>query len=75
MRYTADYYVYARGYYDGRAKGAGETPLDWMTPEEVGIYAEGYDRGVADYCKFDEPEQPVTCNVSGDISQYDKGVI
>lgn len=50
-------YIYARGYYDGRATGAGETPLDWMTPEEAHIYATGYDRGVADYCEFDEEKQ------------------
>ena len=49
-------YVYARGYFDGRANGSGNTPLDWMTPEEVGIYAEGYDRGVSDYCQIDNPE-------------------
>lgn len=49
-------YVYARGYYDGRAKGDDETQLDWMTPEEVGIYANGYDRGVSDYHNYDEPK-------------------
>ena len=47
-------YVYARGYFDGRANGYENTPLDWMTPEEVGIYGHGYDCGVADYCEFDE---------------------
>ena len=47
-------YVYARGYFDGRANGW--TDIEWMTPEEVGIYAEGYDRGVTDYCQYDEPE-------------------
>lgn len=49
-------YVYARGYYDGRASGATQTDLDWMTPEEVGIYGAGYDRGVTDYCQYDDPE-------------------
>lgn len=47
-------YIYARGYYDGRVNGYESTDLDWMTPEEVGIYARGYDRGVADFCEFDE---------------------
>lgn len=46
-------YIYARGYYDGRVNGCEETDLDWMTPEEVGIYAKGYDRGVADFEDFD----------------------
>ena len=49
-------YVYARGYYDGRAEGAIQTELDWMTPEEAGIYGAGYDKGVADYCEYDEPK-------------------
>ena len=49
-------YVYARGYYDGRAEGARNTELDWMTPEEVGIYGAGYDRGITDYCEYDEPQ-------------------
>lgn len=40
-------YVYARGYFDGRVNST--TTLDWMTPKEVGIYAEGYDRGVSDH--------------------------
>ena len=47
-------YVYARGYFDGRANGSREMNLDWMTPEEVGIYGEGYDKGVTDYCNLDE---------------------
>lgn len=47
-------YVFARGYFDGRANGNKETPLDWMTPEEVGIYGAGYDRGISDFCEFDE---------------------
>ena len=55
---SSDYdlaYIYARGYYDGRVNGYEQTPLDWMTPEEVGIYASGYDRGVADFEEFGEP--------------------
>ena len=45
-------YVYARGYYDGRVNGY-EADLEWMTPEEVALYAQGYDRGVADFEEFD----------------------
>ncbi len=52
--YDGSMYVYARGYYDGRANDTRETNLDWMTPEEVGIYAEGYDRGVSDHSRFDK---------------------
>lgn len=47
-------YVYARGYHDGRVKGWCDTEIEWMTPEEVGVYAQGYDKGVADYCDLDE---------------------
>ena len=46
-------YVYARGYFDGRVNGYEDTDLDWMTPEEVGIYAQGYDKGVADFSDLD----------------------
>ena len=48
-------YVYARGYHDGRANGC-QTDLEWMTPEEVGIYGRGYDKGVSDYQEYDEPK-------------------
>jgi hypothetical protein len=77
-------YVYARGYFDGRSNGVRETNLDWMTPEEVGIYSNGYDRGVTDYCELDEPEVTdqkaalegyLTCNVSGDVSQCKKEAV
>lgn len=47
-------YVYARGYHDGRVNGW--TDLEWMTPEEVGIYGRGYDKGVLDYNQYDEPK-------------------
>lgn len=47
-------YIYARGYFDGRVNGYEGTDLDWMTPEEVGIYARGYDRGVADFEQYGE---------------------
>lgn len=47
-------YVYARGYFDGRVNGYEATDLDWMIPEEVGVYEQGYDKGVADYCDLDE---------------------
>jgi hypothetical protein len=56
MNYTIAY-TYALGYFDGRANGYENTPLDWMNAEEAGIYGRGYDRGVSDYCEFDEGKQ------------------
>ncbi len=47
-------YVYARGYYDGRTKGWCDTPIEWMNDTEKHTYNEGFDKGVADYCEFDE---------------------
>ena len=47
-------YLYARGYFDGRANAFKITSLHWMTPEEVAIYGRGYDKGIADYNKLDE---------------------
>jgi len=49
---SAEMYWYARGYYDGRAKGV----------ESEGFllhryaYRAGYDKGVADYCEYDLDE-------------------
>lgn len=42
-------YWYARGYYDGRAKGNNEPPIA-RPPIAAHAYKTGYDRGVADYC-------------------------
>ena len=47
-------YIYARGYYEGRANGDWREELTWMTPEEVAIFGQGYDRGVVDYHNYDE---------------------
>ena len=56
MNYTIAY-TYARGYYDGRAKGE-EAPLpNWFNDEERHAYRSGYERGVSDYCEFDEGDQ------------------
>lgn len=56
MNYTI-HYVYARGYYDGRTHGYEESLQEWFTDEERSAYMEGYDRGVSDYCEFDEEKQ------------------
>lgn len=51
MSSTEEMYVYAIGYYDGRA--VGHKRPDDMRP--VGAFAfrykEGYERGVSDYCE------------------------
>jgi hypothetical protein len=47
-------YTYARGYYDGRAYGNCESPVEWMTDAEKHAYNMGYDRGVMDYHSYDE---------------------
>lgn len=50
-------YWYARGYYDGRRAGVEGRP-DNLTDEEEQSYSEGYERGVADFCEYDERKQP-----------------
>lgn len=47
-------YVYARGYFDGRAQGYTDMDKDWMTDQEKEVFEEGFQRGVSDYCEFDE---------------------
>ena len=49
-------YIYARGYFDGRTNDSIDTPLDWMTPEEVGIYGTGYNKGIDDFEKLEGAE-------------------
>jgi hypothetical protein len=54
------FYAYARGYNDGRHKGA-EDDSPWFTqnidPEIRRKYREGYERGVADFCEDTYPEE------------------
>lgn len=47
-------YVYALGYYDGRALGVGQ--FHRYADEERSAYKAGYDRGVADYCATEAEE-------------------
>ena len=56
MNYTIAY-TYARGYYDGRTHGYEASLQEWFNEEERAAYLEGYDRGVSDYCEFDEGKQ------------------
>ena len=50
------YYAYAQGYYAGRANGVEE---DWPQMSELcrSSYKEGYEQGVADYCRFELKEE------------------
>ena len=43
-------YVYARGYYDGRAN-CKIADLSWMTDEERNIYGRGFNAGIDDFNK------------------------
>lgn len=45
-------YSYAVGYYDGRAEGVYNNPYE--DREMSHAYKMGYDRGVADYCHYEE---------------------
>jgi hypothetical protein len=45
-------YAYAIGYYDGRAEGVYNNPYE--DKEMAHNYKIGYDRGVADYCHYEE---------------------
>lgn len=45
-------YEYARGYYDGRAEGVYNNPYE--DSEMSYRYKLGYDKGVADFCQYDE---------------------
>lgn len=45
-------YEYARGYYDGRAEGVYNNPYE--DSEMSHRYKLGYDKGVADFCQYDE---------------------
>ena len=56
MNYTIAY-TYARGYYDGRTHGYEASLQKWFNEEERAAYLEGYDKGVTDYCEYDEGKQ------------------
>lgn len=43
--------AFAIGYYDGRKDGVENNRFEGAMR---GFYQQGYDRGVADYCEFDE---------------------
>lgn len=45
-------YAYAIGYYDGRAEGVDNNPYE--DSELKHSYRLGYDKGVADYCHYEE---------------------
>ena len=45
-------YAYAVGYYDGRAEGVYNNPYE--DKEMNHSYKLGYDRGVADFCHYEE---------------------
>lgn len=45
-------YEYAKGYFDGRAEGIYNNPYE--DSEKHHHYKLGYDRGVADYCHYNE---------------------
>jgi hypothetical protein len=47
-------YSYAVGYYDGRAEGVYNNPYE--DREMSHAYKMGYDKGVADYCHYEEVE-------------------
>lgn len=50
-------YAYALGYYAARALGCYDCPF--KDDAERHAYQQGYDRGMADWAEFDEPdEQP-----------------
>ena len=50
-------YTYARGYFDGRTYGYEASLQEWFNEEERAAYLEGYDKGVTDYCEYDEGKQ------------------
>ena len=50
-------YVFARGYYEGRANGDWKDDLSWMTQDEIVMFGRGYDRGVSDYHSYDEEKR------------------
>lgn len=52
---TRTLYWYARGYYDGRSIGVGDEDLTEYTEADRQAYKDGYDRGVTDYCEYDDP--------------------
>ena len=54
---TRTLYWYARGYYDGRRFGYYYDDSDLMNYAEADrqAYKDGYDRGVEDYCEYDDP--------------------
>jgi hypothetical protein len=56
MNYTIAY-TYARGYFDGRTYGYEASLQEWFNEEERAAYLEGYDKGVTDYCEYDEGKQ------------------
>ena len=45
-------YAYAIGYYDGRSEGVDNNPYE--DRELRHSYRLGYDRGVSDYCHYEE---------------------
>jgi len=45
-------YAYAIGYWDGRSKGVGDNKF--KNDESRVAYGCGYERGVSDFCDFDE---------------------
>lgn len=47
-------YWYAVGYYDGRAKGEFDASMmEYANDSDYQAYKEGYDCGVADYCRIE----------------------
>lgn len=59
MTYSySDFYWFARGYYDGRAKGVDNIEsARAVSDKAVNLYKGGYDAGVADYCADMEQEE------------------
>ena len=53
---TNEMYWFARGYYDGRAKGSDHYDYNGTKEEHAVLrhsYRVGYDAGVTDYCNLD----------------------
>ena len=48
------HYAYALGYLDGMDKGTEDCPF--ASDELAHLYRQGYDCGVADYCRKNHPE-------------------
>jgi hypothetical protein len=52
---TRALYWYARGYYDGRSEGVRDDNVTEYPDADRQAYKDGYDRGVTDYCDYDDP--------------------